>query len=318
MFLLPARPDRFTHVNNKVLITGARGQLGQALLRARPSSWTVSAFGSDQLDISDADAVGRAVQRIRPTLILNAAAYNAVDHAETDTSRAIAVNAEGPLNLVRAANQVGARLMHVSTDYVFDGTARQPYGELAEPNPVNLYGRSKLLGEQQVLAEQPHALVVRTAWVYSDAPNNFVATVLKAARGAKPLRVVDDQTGAPTFAANLAQAIVELAAHGDAAAGIYHYTGATALTRYEFAKAILEVAVSIDEEDRPENAKAMSAYRAALASLQAISSNEYPSAAIRPNYTVLDCRKIMRLGIAVKPLMHDLPHVVRQLMQSRR
>src|SRR5690606_14440051 len=100
--------------------------------------------------------------------------------------------------------------------------------------------------------------------------------------------------------------------------GIYHYTGATALTRYEFAKAILEVAVSIDEEDRPENAKAMSAYRAALASLQAISSNEYPSAAIRPNYTVLDCRKIMRLGIAVKPLMHDLPHIVRQLMQGRR
>jgi len=301
----------------KVLITGARGQLGQALLRLRPANWVVSAFGSDQLDISDFHVVRQVVDQIRPTVILNAAAYNAVDRAEADSSRAMAVNAEGPLNLARAANDVGARLVHISTDYVFDGVARQPYTELAEPNPINVYGRSKLQGERLVLAEQPNALVVRTAWVYSDALNNFVATVLKAARSGQHLRVVDDQTGTPTFAGNLAQAVIELIEHADAAGGVYNYTGATALTRYEFAKAILEVATAVDEEDGAKSTKDISVYRTALMNLRPVSSSDYPSAAARPKYTALDCQKIKGLGIIIQPLMHDLPYVVRQLIQRQ-
>src|SRR5690606_27945375 len=195
----------------KVLITGAQGQLGRSLQQLSPPHWTVTALGSAQLDITDADAVYERVEALGPGLVINAAAYNAVDRAEQERARAFAVNAQGPLNLARAANRADARLVHVSTDYVFDGRSERPYDEQAIPNPLNAYGESKLQGEQWVLQEQPHALVVRTAWVYSAQGSNFVTAMLRAARQGKPVRVVDDQTGAPTFAGDLAKAIIGLA-----------------------------------------------------------------------------------------------------------
>ncbi|WP_397476067.1 dTDP-4-dehydrorhamnose reductase [Pusillimonas sp.] len=330
----------------KVLITGAQGQLAQALLRTRPAYWAVTALGSAQLDISDAAAVRRQVAELHPALILNAAAYNAVDQAEQDRDRAFAVNAHGPLNLARAANDVGARLVHVSTDYVFDGKAGSPYDEQAATHPLNAYGESKLQGEQWVLQEQPEALVVRTAWVYSAAANNFVAAMLRTAQHGRPLRVVDDQTGAPTFAGDLAQAIVTLVAHPHAAGGVHHYTGATGLTRYDFARAIFKVADRIqaseqpvpipgrDGADRhPDHAMGhepfsfsdiLSAGSRAegdedacrLRLLSRIASSEYPSAAVRPAYSVLDCKKIARLGIEPRPLMESLPGVISELLSG--
>src|SRR5690606_17874852 len=185
--------------------------LGRSLQQSSPPHWTVTALGSGQLDLTDAGAVRKQVEALRPDIIINAAAYNAVDRAEQERARAFAVNAQGPLNLARAANEAGARLVHVSTDYVFDGRSDRPYGELAAPNPLNAYGESKLQGEQWVLQEQPQALVVRTAWVYSAVGRNFVAAMLRAAEQGRPVRVVDDQTGAPTFAGDLAEAIIGLA-----------------------------------------------------------------------------------------------------------
>src|SRR5690606_3265142 len=141
-----------------------------------------------QLDITDAGTVRRQVGELQPSLIINAAAYNAVDRAEQERQRAFAVNAHGPLNLAQAANDVGARLVHVSTDYVFDGRARQPYDEQARAHPVNVYGEPKLQGEQWVLQAQPEALVLRTAWVYSAVGESFVAAMLRAASQGRPLR----------------------------------------------------------------------------------------------------------------------------------
>lgn len=281
----------------KVLLTGAHGQLGRTLQHSHPSHWALTALGSGQLDITDAQAVRRQVEALRPALIINAAAYNAVDRAEQERERAFAVNAWGPLYLARAANDVGARLVHVSTDYVFDGQTDRPYDEQAIPNPLNVYGESKLQGEQWVLQTQPQALVLRTSWVYGVHGENFVAGMLRAARQRRPLRVVDDQIGAPTHADELAAAIVALAERS-APGGIYHCSGATALTRYDFVRAIFEAADGIEPGDR-------------MALLTPIPSSEYPSAAVRPKYGVLGCAKLAALGLAPGPLRDTLPDVVR-------
>ena len=281
----------------KVLLTGAHGQLGRSLQQSHPSHWTLTALGSGQLDVSDEQAVRRRVEALRPALIVNAAAYNAVDRAEEQRERAFAVNAWGPLFLARAANDAGARLVHVSTDYVFDGRTDRPYGEQAKPNPLNAYGASKLQGEQWVLETQPQALVLRTAWVYSALGENFVAAMLRAAGRGRPLRVVDDQVGAPTHAGELAKAVIALTEQS-AAGGIYHCSGATALTRYDFARAILEAADAMEPSNR-------------LSLLTPIPSSEYPSAAVRPGYSVLDCGKLAALGLSPRPLGETLPGVVR-------
>ncbi|HUH88654.1 MAG TPA: dTDP-4-dehydrorhamnose reductase [Pusillimonas sp.] len=286
----------------KVLLTGADGQLGRSIRQLRPEDWRLTALGSKQLDITDAEAVHAQVQALRPAVIINAAAYNAVDRAEHEPDRAFAVNAYGPRNLAQAANEVAARLVHVSTDYVF-GAAHSfgPFDENALTSPLNIYGESKLQGEQWVLQAQPHALVIRTAWVYSATGKNFVTTMLDAARRGQPLRVVNDQVGAPTFAGDLAAAIIGLLNHPRATGGIYHYSGATALSRYDFARAILETADRL----HPGN-------RAGL--LTAIASSDYPTDAPRPLYSVLNCRKMAALGFPPKELMQSLPDVVRAIL----
>lgn len=303
-------------MESNILITGAQGQLGRSLQQLAPAHWKVAALGSRQLDITDAAAVEQQVKALRPQLVINAAAYNAVDRAEQERERAFAVNAQGPLNLARAANEAGARLVHVSTDYVFDGRANRPYDEQAVPNPLNAYGVSKLEGERWVLREQPGALVVRTAWVYSAAGQNFVAAMLRAAGPGRPLYVVDDQTGAPTFAGDLARAIIELVAHSDAQGGLYHYSGATALTRYEYVRAIFEAADRIEAGEPADSAARMESagHGARLRLLHPIASRDYPSAAVRPMYSVLDCGKMAALGIAPRPLEESLPGVVRALL----
>jgi len=341
----------------KILITGAQGQLGRTLQQLSPPHWTVTALGSGQLDITDARAVRERVGALRPDLIVNAAAYNAVDRAEQEQEqereRAFAVNAQGPLNLARAANEAGARLVHVSTDYVFDGRSDRPYGEQATPNPLNAYGESKLQGEQWVLREQPHALVVRTAWVYSAVGQNFVAAMLGAAGQGRPVRVVDDQTGAPTFAGDLAEAIIGLAGLSDAEegvrpeGGIYHYSGATALSRYDFAHAIFAAADRIRagalaaadrrhaadldavehsrrgnlrqrEQEAPTGLETADCKPGGyLKLLSPIASSDYPSAAVRPKYSVLDCSKMAALGFEPRSLEESLSGVVRALMSKR-
>ncbi|MDU4943563.1 MAG: dTDP-4-dehydrorhamnose reductase [Mixta calida] len=224
----------------RILLTGAYGQLGRCLLDRFPADWVMLACGSAELDITDRAAVERIVRRFRPQVIMNAAAYTAVDKAEIDRIRAMKINAIGPENLARAAREVGAQLIHISTDYVFDGSKTTPYIESDLPCPINFYGLSKWEGEKRVQAILPQAIIIRTSWVFSEYGNNFVKTMLRLAQTHETIRVVNDQRGCPTYAGDLAQAMIALAAEPEAA-GIYHYCGDKAVSWYEFAQAIFSL-----------------------------------------------------------------------------
>ena len=216
-----ADPGRRRQRAMRVLVTGAGGQLGRALGPALRDH-EVTALTRAQLDITDPAAVREAVRAHGPDLVLNAAAYNAVDRAETDREGAFAVNATGPRLLAEAAAGAGAAILHVSTDYVFDGEKGAPYDESDLPNPLSVYGRSKLAGEEAVRASNPRHYVVRTAWVYAASGKNFPLTILGLAEKG-PVRVVDDQWGSPTYAPHLAQALAQLIVTGSF--GTWHLAG---------------------------------------------------------------------------------------------
>jgi dTDP-4-dehydrorhamnose reductase len=221
----------------KVLLTGAGGQLGRALgtaLRAHE----VTALDHGRLDIADARKVRQAMEAHRPDLVLNAAAYNAVDRAETDREEAYRTNALGPGRLAEAAAAVGAAVLHVSTDYVFDGEKGSPYDEQDRPNPLSVYGQSKLAGEEAVRAANPRHYLVRTAWLYAHGGRNFPLTLLDLAKRG-PVRVVDDQRGSPTYAPHLAEAIARLIE--TEAWGTWHLAGAGEASWYELGRELFRL-----------------------------------------------------------------------------
>jgi dTDP-4-dehydrorhamnose reductase len=226
----------------RVLVTGANGQLGRELLGVL-SNEEVHGRDHRALDISNGAAVMAAVREIRPQWVINAAAFNDVDGAEMAEDEAFAVNARGPLNLAGAAADVNAGLIHISTDYIFDGTKGSPYTEDDQPNPLGLYGRSKYQGERWVLESRASACVLRTAWLYGTHGKNFVKAILDAASKGKPLRVVADQVGSPTSVEDLASAINGLIR--TPARGLFHVVNAGACSRFEFAKAIVRGAVDV-------------------------------------------------------------------------
>ena len=220
----------------RILITGANGQLGHDLVQALAGE-ALHTYDHQALDIVDAAVVDQTVSRIRPDWIINAAAFNDVDGAENNESTAFAVNADGPAHLATAAARMGARLIHVSTDYVFDGRKGSPYDENDAPNPLSVYARSKREGERRVLASGAPACVLRTAWLYGRHGKNFVKAIQGAAARGGPLKVVADQVGSPTSTADLAAAIAALMR--TPAAGLYHVVNAGACSRFEFARAIV-------------------------------------------------------------------------------
>jgi dTDP-4-dehydrorhamnose reductase len=213
----------------RVLLTGAGGQLGRALAPAL-GDHVVVALDHGQLDVADPAAVREAVDAHRPDLVVNAAAYNAVDRAETERGQAFRANCDGPRVLAEAAGEAQAAILHVSTDYVFDGEKGAPYDELDRPNPLSAYGESKLAGEKAVRSANPRHYVVRTAWVYAHGGQNFPLTIL-ALGGQGPVRVVDDQRGSPTYAPHLAEAIARLVA--TEAFGTWHLAGGGEASWYE-------------------------------------------------------------------------------------
>lgn len=219
----------------RILATGAGGQLGRAL-QAALGGHVLTPLTHAQLDITDADAVRDALERYQPEVVVNCAAYNAVDAAERDPQAAFALNEAGPGNLAQASARIGAALLHVSTDYVFDGSARLPYDEDARPNPLSVYGRSKLAGEDAVRHGNPRHYVVRTAWLYAAGGKNFPLTMVGLA-GKGGVRVVADQTGSPTYAPHLAAALAELL-RAQAPFGTYHMAGSGAATWYELTAAL--------------------------------------------------------------------------------
>lgn len=260
----------------RVLITGAGGQVGRELISSAAVEVRIEAFVRDQLDISDAQAVAAVVERSRPDLIINAAAYTAVDRAETDAVRAEAVNAVGPGNLVDAANRCGARLIHVSTDYVFDGERARPYRSDDATAPLNVYGRTKLAGERAILAAAHGAVVLRTAWVYAAHGRNFLLTMLRLMNERRTVSVVSDQIGAPTSAASIADVIWRIA-RSSPTSGLHHWTDAGVASWYDFAVAIAEEGAQ--RKLIPGSVE-----------IKPISTEEYPTAARRPRMSLLDCR----------------------------
>ena len=258
----------------RVVVTGAGGQLGVELLRRIPEGVEATGLDRSALDLADRDAVLATMQRIEPAAIINAGAYTAVDRAETESEAAYRANAEGPRHLAAAAAAVGARLLHVSTDFVFDGRKSSPYMPDDATAPLGVYGASKLAGEQAVHETAGvDALIVRTGWVYSAHGQNFVRTMLRVMRERPEVRVVADQVGTPTSTATLAETLWTLLGR-EAPAGTYHCSDAGAASWYDFACAIRELAQAHSGEK--------------LAPVQPIATADYPTPARRPAYSVLD------------------------------
>lgn len=272
-----------------ILVTGAGGQLGRELaLRLGPDE--AVCLPRAGLDLTDPAAVHAALASRRPKVVINAAAYTAVDRAETERDRAFAANAEAPAVLARACAQTGAALLHVSTDYVFNGENRRPWREDDATGPINVYGASKLAGEQAIQDALPRHLIVRTAWLFGAHGPNFVRTVLRLARERGALRIVSDQTGSPTWTGHLAEALITLArriVQGDSPTwGVYHYAGAPATSWHGFAEAIVREAVA--QELLP-----------AAVPVAPIASADFPTPARRPAWSVLDgARMTATFGLA--------------------
>jgi dTDP-4-dehydrorhamnose reductase len=256
----------------KVLVVGSKGQLGRGLISTAPPEAEVVGHDIDTLDVTEGAAVRACIDGLRPALVFNAAAYTAVDKAESDEETAFGVNATAVGLLSATSRECGARFVHVSTDFVFDGLSGIPYLTDASPRPLGVYGRSKLEGERLA---GPDALIVRTAWVYAPAGGNFVRTMLRLMAQGADVRVVADQIGTPTYAPSLAVALWKLAMIE--ARGIYHYTDSGVASWYDFAVAIQEEALAIGLLDR-------------TVPIVPIATEDYPTPARRPHYSVLDKR----------------------------
>jgi dTDP-4-dehydrorhamnose reductase len=260
----PSRP--------RILVTGAQGQVGFELARLLPAHGEVVALDRAGLDLADPDAIQATVRAVAPDLIVNAGAYTAVDLAEKERKAAFAINARAPQVLAEEAKRAGALLIHYSTDYVFDGTARAPYREDAPVAPLNVYGESKLAGEQAIAAAGALALTLRTSWVYGLRGRNFLVTIRRLAAQRPELRIVADQTGTPNWAVALATATAGLVAQGLPAlkdrAGLYHFSATGATTWHGFAQAI------VGSGSAPV--------------VTPITTADFPTPARRPAYGVLD------------------------------
>lgn len=256
----------------KILITGANGQLGRELhasLERQLPGQTVYT-DAEQLDITDARQVEDFISTGNFTHIVNCAAYTAVDKAESDQTMCYRINADAVCNLASVAAKCGCKVIHISTDYVFDGRAHSPYRETDKVNPLSNYGASKRKGEMVLLSLCPDAIIIRTAWLYSTTGHNFVKTMLKLGRENKEIRVVSDQVGTPTYASDLAEAIVGILRSRQWTPGIFHFTDEGVCSWYDFSKAIFRYAGI-------KNCKVIP-----------INTEDYPTAAVRPPYSVLD------------------------------
>jgi dTDP-4-dehydrorhamnose reductase len=294
----------------RILIFGERGQMATALARAYAARRDmVRCVGRAAADIADRAAVDVAVSAFSPELIVNAAAYTAVDKAEDEEREAFLVNRDGAAHIAEAAHKAGAPLVHISTDYVFDGTKATPYVETDAPNPVSAYGRSKLAGEVAVSAALPDHVILRTSWVCGPDGSNFVKTMLRLAGQRPEIGVVDDQWGSPTFAADLAQAIARI---GEALlgtpdraplAGVYHASGTGETTWCRFARAIMAGA---EKHGLP------------CCRVKAITTAEYPTRARRPANSRLDCGELARVfGLHLPDWQASLDICLAQLAATR-
>ena len=288
----------------RVLVTGAGGQVASALERLKPPAAELVALSQTDLDITDRSAVQRAVTELRPDVVINAAAYTAVDKAESEPALAERVNGDAPGYLAEAITGIGGRILHISTDFVFDGRARAPYKPDAPPAPLGTYGLSKLHGERRALeGSDGRALVLRTAWVYAAVGHNFVRTMLRLMGERGSVRVVDDQQGSPTWASSVASALWAAAATPDFH-GIHHWTDAGTASWYDFALAIAAEGRELGLLRTPVE-------------VFPITTADYPTPARRPAYSVLDCvSTVAALKIQPAPWRDNLKKMLMELKDA--
>jgi dTDP-4-dehydrorhamnose reductase len=261
-----------------ILVTGKNGQLGSEIADLAPQyaeQFTFSFFGRDELDISDEAQLTKVFSALNPAYVINCGAYTAVDKAETEKEKALAINAEGVGTMAKLCKEHHAKFIHVSTDYVFNGAGTQPYKEDDATDPVNYYGYTKLLGEKLALQNNGESIIIRTSWVYSKYGNNFVKTMIRLMKERPEIRVVSDQVGSPTYAKDLAEAILHVIS-GNAVfkPGIYHFSNGGTISWYEFAVAIKEL-------------------KHLNSTVHPIPTTAYPTPAKRPAYSVMSKHKIV-------------------------
>ncbi|MEZ8547902.1 dTDP-4-dehydrorhamnose reductase [Vibrio cyclitrophicus] len=276
----------------RVLITGCYGQVGSCLTQQLANNGNITVRGLDRehLDITNQKAVSAAVAEFKPTIIINAAAHTAVDKAEEEVDLSYAINGDGPKYLAQAAQSVGAAILHISTDYVFEGNKAGEYVETDTTNPQGVYGKSKLSGEIAVAEACDKHIILRTAWVFGENGNNFVKTMLRLGENKDALSIVGDQFGGPTYAGDIASALIQIAmciTQGDTVDfGVYHYSGLPHVSWFDFADAIFDVAVEQGVlEKKPI--------------LTSITTDEYPTPAKRPSNSRLSTEKITQ-GLSIE------------------
>lgn len=283
----------------KVLLTGASGQLGRCVQDVFPKEWQLFAFNSQELDITSLEQVEVVFEDIKPDAVINAAAYTKVDQAESEADLAFRVNAAGVYHLALCSKKHGSRLIHISTDYVFDGTKREPYTEIDPINPINVYGQSKLAGENLALATHINTLILRTSWVFSEYGNNFLKTMLRIGKNNPELRIVSDQIGTPTYAGDIANAIIHLLKNHREERGILNISGKDICSWAEFAKLIFQVTSQATPQYPVPN-------------VTEILTEEYPTAARRPLYSVLSRSRAIDLLIPIVKLDENIFDVLKK------
>ena len=301
----------------KILILGCNGQVGWELQRTLAPLGTVTAIDYPDIDLSRADSITAVLHSVSPDLIVNAAAYTAVDRAEQEPALAGKINADAPALLARRARALDAALIHYSTDYVFDGAKQGAYVETDPPNPQNVYGKTKLEGEKAIAAAGGRHLVLRTSWVYSDRGSNFLLTMLRLAAEREQLRVVADQHGTPTWSRTLARATARIVdrelSHGikqlfGKTGGLYHATGAGVATWHGFTEAILEEYQRVNGLRRPLKTR----------EVLPITTDEYPLPAKRPQNSVLSNEKLVqKFGIEPKPWREQLEELMAEMFPQK-
>tara|TARA_B100000678_G_scaffold291067_1_gene306067 strand:+ start:3368 stop:4240 length:873 start_codon:yes stop_codon:yes gene_type:complete len=289
----------------KILVTGREGQVARSLAE-RGAGRDLAFVGRPDFDLADGESIARTIDSARPDLVISAAAYTAVDQAEDEPERAMAINGEAPGHVGRAAANVGAAVIHLSTDYVFDGTGNRAWSETDPTGPIGVYGKTKLAGEEALTASGAHHAILRTAWVYSPFGSNFVKTMLRLAESRDSVNVVNDQHGNPTSALDIADALLAVAdrwqaepVHG--ANAVYHFAGTGTTDWAEFARTIFAKSA---RHDGP------------VCEVTGIPASDYPTKAVRPANSQLDCSKFAATFAHVAPHWRDsLGQVVERLLR---
>lgn len=277
----------------KVLLIGAKGQVGQELQVTLPYLGEVISIGREELDLNNSEKIGQLIREIHPDYLVNAAAYTAVDKAETEPDLAYSINSIAPKIMAESAEKIKAKFLHISTDYVFDGRKNTPYLETDLTNPLGVYGQSKLRGEEEIKTVNSQAIILRTAWVYgSYGKSNFVKTMLRLGKEREELKVVVDQVGSPTWAKDIATAITHLLINVDNPPGIYNFTNSGVASWFDLTKAIFEEAK-------------ISGIPLKIQRVIPITTAEYPTPAVRPAYSVLSGQKISQQLDYIPPYWRD-------------